>query len=340
MKKDIVPPAISVVVVTRDHYQTLRPIVAALRRQTVARAVELVVVAPDRIAGAIPEEESAPFAAVQVVPVGQIHNRGLAAAAGVRAARAPIVALSENHCFPEREWAERTLNAHQSSWAAVGPSVENANPGSSVSLALHAAGYGAFDPRAPAETREELPLHNTSYRRGLLLEFGDDLEWLLEDERRLQKAILDRGGELYFDPGTTKWHINEATWNLLAGLGYAGGRRYAGTRSTGWPVLKRWTYAIAFPLLSLPIAVHIRRQLPMDGSAASREPWVSLVVWLYALVHAFGEAVSYVLGPRTDFPFVEDDEFLIRERLGGKSMRTEIAEFVSLLDDAATFDAR
>ena len=58
------------------------------------------------------------------------------------------------------------------------------------------------------------------------------------------------------------------------------------------------------------------------------------MVWIGALVHALGEAVSYVGGAREEFPFVEDDEFKIRERLGGRDiMKPEIASLVALLDE-------
>ena len=193
-------PALSVVVVTRDRFHTLRPIVDAFRRQTIAAKLELVVVAPDLEVGAIPADEAASFFSSQVVAVGPIANRGLAAASGVRAARAPLVALSENHCFPEPEWAERTLEAHDASCTAVGPAVENANPETSVSLTLHAAGYGMFQPGDEPGTREELPLHNTSYQRDVLLGFGEDLDYLLADERRLQQALVEADHTLVFDP--------------------------------------------------------------------------------------------------------------------------------------------
>ena len=49
------------------------------------------------------------------------------------AATAPVVALSDDHCFPEPGWGEALVDAHRGPWAAVGPVVANANPGSLVS---------------------------------------------------------------------------------------------------------------------------------------------------------------------------------------------------------------
>ena len=47
-------PALSVVVVTRDHYGTLRPITAAVRGQTIADRIELVIAAPAVLAAQAP----------------------------------------------------------------------------------------------------------------------------------------------------------------------------------------------------------------------------------------------------------------------------------------------
>ena len=47
-----------------------------------------------------------------------------------------------------------------------------------------------------------------------------------------------------------------------------------------------------------------------------------------------GEAVSYLTGSVTEFPFVEDEEFLIRERLGNRELgHPDVAARVALLDD-------
>jgi hypothetical protein len=327
-------PALSVVVVTRDTFQTLRPIVAALRCQTVARSIELVVVAPDEMAGAIPAPEASAFHSVQVVGVGPVTNRGRAAAHGVLVARAPIVALSENHCFPAPDWAERTLESHQGAWAGVGPAVVNANPETRLSQALHAMGYGPFPRSGSPHIVSELPLHNSSYRKDVLSSELGELQELLGDERNLQRALRERGLVMCFDPRPVKRHINEATWRLLVGLSYASGRRYGGTRSRDWPVWRRAVYVLAVPLLSLPIARNIWGKL---SSAGDVQKGIRLagVIWCFALLHAVGEAVSYVRGACKEFPFVEDEEFLIRERLGGHAIRNpEIAALVARLDDA------
>jgi hypothetical protein len=326
-------PRLSVVVVTRDRFRTLRPIVRALAEQTVAETIELIVVAPSEAADGIPAAEASPFHSTRVVGVGTVVSRGKAAASGALAARAPVVALSENHCFPTKDWAERTLQAHEGTWAGVGPAVINANPESRQSRVLHAFGYGAFPPSASPGVVTELPLHNSSYRRDVLPEDLGELQNLLGDERKLQRTLCERGHALHFEPRALKRHINEATWGLLVGLSYSSGRRYGGTRARGWPLWRRVVYAAAAPLLTVPVTRHGWTRLAAADNGAKSLPLMG-VVWCSALCHALGEAVSYLRGECEVFPFVENEEFFIRERLGGRAIRhPEVARLVALLDE-------
>lgn len=338
----LAPPALSVVVVTRDSARTLRPIVAALARQSIARQVELVIVAPDERVRFAEDTlvDPARFHSVRVVAAGPVRNRGRAAAAGVLASAAPIVALTENHCFPDVDWAKAVVVAHDGPWAAVGPAVLNANPESALSMALHATGYGPFDPSMVAENRLELPLHNSSYRADALRHFADRLPDLLADERLLQSALLGAGFTLRFDPRPRKRHINEATWYLLTGLAYCSGRRYGGARSQSWGFVKRLVYAVAGPLLTLSIMRTAVSKLPRSGPARSSLA-VRGVLLAWSALHAAGEVVSYVLGSApAEFPFVEREEFLIRERLGNTTPRDpDIAWLVRQLDAPAAAPA-
>ena len=123
-------PRLSVVIVTPDAFAAIRRTVECLARQSALGALELVVVAPSLAALDADEALLAAFPRVVRVACGPVGSIGPANAAGVRHASAPIVALAEDHAFPDPEWAERLIAAHDGPWAAVGPSVRNANPAS------------------------------------------------------------------------------------------------------------------------------------------------------------------------------------------------------------------
>src|SRR5262249_35044767 len=92
-------------------------------------------------------------------------------AAGVRRASAPIVALAENHSFPEPGWAAALIQAHRAapSRAAVGPELGNANPERAVSWAYLFSYFGRWAEPAAAGIVEVLPGHNPSNKRDILL---------------------------------------------------------------------------------------------------------------------------------------------------------------------------
>src|SRR6185295_6477622 len=127
-------PAMSVVALTPDRIDNIHTVLLHLQAQAAHAELELVIVAPT--AESIPRDARVlqGFWDVVVVPFGDVAAAAPAArAAGVRAARAPIVAFVEDHSFPQPGWAEALIAAHQQDWAVVGPAVGNANPETALS---------------------------------------------------------------------------------------------------------------------------------------------------------------------------------------------------------------
>ena len=114
-------PSLSVVLACIDEGPAIRTTVAHLARQTAAREIELVLSAPPARGSAPEPEIAAAFAGVRTVEIGAVNSIARANAAGIRAATAPVVALSEDHCFPEPGWAAALIDAHSGPWSVVGP---------------------------------------------------------------------------------------------------------------------------------------------------------------------------------------------------------------------------
>lgn len=324
-------PALSVVVVVgRDGFASLRSILACLAEQTIAGRIEVIAALPD-LAGDPPPEAAGAFAALRTVPVGPIENRGVAAAHGVRAATAPILAFTENHCFPDPDWAENLVAAHDGRLAGVAPAILNANPETILGWVSYSGGYVAFSDERPAGEVPEMPMHNSSYRRDLLVPLANELDELLADERRLMRRLRADGARFRFHPAARARHVNEATWGLVLGLSYCNGRRYGGRRGEAWSWPRRLAYALAFPLLSLPVLRDAVRDIaPVRGRPPLSAGFVG-ALWLQSLAHGLGEAVGYLRGPRDLFDFVELEEFMILERLGRKRPEeARMARFVAL----------
>ena len=332
MPGDASGAALSVVVVGRDGFATLRPILECLAEQTIARRIEVIAVVPVDDPSADPPPPSASaFRQFKTIAAGAISNRGTAAAQGTRHASGTIVAFTENHCFPSPDWAEKLIASYTDDLAGVGPAIVNANPESTLSWVSYAGGYCAFASHKPVSFIEEMPIHNTSYRRQLLANLSNELEYLLADERRLMRRLKESGGRFLFRPDATASHLNEATWRLVLGMSYFNGRRFGGRRAEGWPWSRRLMYAAAFPLLSGPLLRKAMRDIsPVPGRPAFM-PKLLPALWLQALAHSLGEAVGYLRGPKDVFDFVDDEEFMILERLGAKPPRNErITRFIGL----------
>ena len=194
------PPDLSVVLVTPDHFETLRTTVRQLRAQELQERLELVIVAPSAELIDLDREELSGFFGVQVVELGEVRSVAAGSAAGVRAARAPVVAFGEDHCFPAAGWAKALIEAHRGPWAVVGPAVANANPETAVSWADFLLGYGPWADPSPGGVMSHLPGHNSSYKRERLLEFDGELEPMLDAECVLHWELGRRGHQLYLDP--------------------------------------------------------------------------------------------------------------------------------------------
>src|SRR5262245_39100136 len=121
-------PLLSVVMVFPDGYESRRKAISFLTKQTVREQLELVMVDYAWVSLEPDEFKIIVFGWNQIVPIQEIAYPWQGFDAGIRAARAPVVAYVEEHSFPEPTWAEALINAHDGPYAAVGSTIGNANP--------------------------------------------------------------------------------------------------------------------------------------------------------------------------------------------------------------------
>lgn len=334
--EDSTSPALTIVLVGRDGYATIRPILACLARQTIADRIEVIAVLPAPGEPGLPESVTGAFHTLESVIVGPITNRGAAAAQGVRHARAPVIAFSENHCFPEPDWAEVSLRHYgDSEVSGVAPVVENGNPETGLSWACYATGYANFVTDGMTEV-DRMPNHNTTYRASELHRRANRLEELLRHEGRLQAEIRADGGRFVMDPKARTRHLNEGTWYLTVGLNYINGCFYGASQTErhGWP--QRIARAVAFPLAAVPIFRGNMRRLDAVGGRGHMDPEGYLGLMAMSLAHAFGEAVAYLGYKPTEFRFLEEEMYMVTERLGRRELTDpELAGFVDLAKETS-----
>jgi hypothetical protein len=320
-------PDLSVILIAPHGYEAVRKLVRRLRAQTVADRIELLIVAPrpgeearrpqltrnhPTTAGSAPPtavaQEMSSALRVRLVETDDELSLGAAKALGVRQAAAPIVAFAEDHCYPEPDWAEALLAAHAGPWAAVAPAIGNANPETAVSWANLLIAYGHW--LAPARSRElpDVPAHNSSYKRELLLAVGPELDALLGREGSLHAELRARGGRFFLAGEARAYHLNPTRFPAWWVLRFNAGRLYAATRAAAWPTPRRLLYSIGAPLIPLMRLPQLLGQLRAAGRATLL-PELLPALLLALLIHSAGEAAGYLRGEGHTRAFLADFEY-------------------------------
>ncbi len=311
----------SVVVITPDGYDTISTVLRHVHAQSVKDELEIVIVAPAVEAISLQESALQGFWGVHVEAFGAAASSTAAArAAGVRAARGPIVAFVEDHCFPQQGWAAALIAAHREPWAAVGPAIGNANPDSAVSRANLLIEYSPWMEPATAGVAEHLPGHNSSYKRNVLLEYGPALETMLETESIMHWDLRTKGFALLLEPAATSLHLNFTTIGPSMRLRFHGGRVFGASRARRWPLARRIAYTAAAPLIPL---IRLRRIVAQvwrrRGATLPTSAFPALILLL--VCDAAGEMAGYLLGAGAEAQRGGEFEFHINRRATGATRR-------------------
>ena len=291
-------PAMSVVLITPDHYGAIRKTIRHLRAQTVKNCLELIIVTPLSGNLNLDESELQDFCQFRVAEVGPITSTGKALAEGFRQASAPIVAYAEEHSYPEPGWAEALIRAHDQPWAAVGSVLGNANPGTMISWAQLYSNFGpCVEPAEPMETIN-LGGHHSAYKRAVVLEFGPLLDELLETDLILNSALRARGHKLYLEPAAKSYHVNCSRFMSSLRAEYHGGRAFGAARAQyeRWSIFRRLLYVGGMPLIPVVRLWRIWAEIRRSGRQRELLPNVLPALMAALVAHTLGEATGYALG--------------------------------------------
>jgi hypothetical protein len=291
----LVEPTLSAVVVAPEGWAPVRTTVRHLAAQSIADRIEVVFVVPRGVGFAPDLDELAPFAGWRVTEVESMEGGAAGYAAGVRASSAPFVVFTEDHCYPESDWAEALLGAYDERTAAVGPVVAHANERGAIAWADYLLGYGPWIDPTPGGDVEYLPGHNSSYRLEALLPYAPQLDRWLEAESVLHWDMRKNGWRLILEPRAKAHHFSFSRPSSWLKATFLQSRAFAGRRTRDASVAKRLLWVAACPLIP---AVRLRRCVRDSSRSPSAPSIVRLLPALTAslAVSAVGEAVGYALG--------------------------------------------
>ncbi len=318
--------SMSLIVVSPGNFANIRLTVSYLAEQTIRDSLELVIVAPSKEELGLIDSEVASFHSVQVIEAGEIIFRGKASAAGVRAAKGPILAMVENHVFPAPTWAEALVAAHEGPWAGICPQVDIFNPKTAYSRAERFIDYGNWIAHDDAGEIDHLPWHNSSFKRDLLMQYSSELESLLEPEEHLQNRLRGAGHRFYIEPRARILHVSDSSARNAHKAMFLRGRGFAAERSQDWSLVRRLLYVFASPLFPLARLVYLRANY---RRFSRRHPVVPLIPAIFALLVtiAVGECAGYLFGEGDPENWLARHEF----DLGLRANRNEMREIERLL---------
>lgn len=283
------------VVLATDNYQTIRPVIHHLRKQTVRDQLEIVIVAPSGPLG-VDESELEGFAGVRVVRVESLRPLGAARAAGVRAARAPLTFIGETHSYAHPGWAEALIDAHAGPWAAVVPGFGNANPAGPLSWSLFLLDYGLWLHVLPAREIVMAPTHNVAYKRQALLELGSGLDSALTHGDQLAVLFRARAYRTYFEPAARIDHLNLARWAPWATERLHAGLLMGGRRGARWSRLRRMVYFCGSPLVPILLLKRLRTGVSRMYRGGGIPAGTLAAVIAGTILSAAGEMIGYARG--------------------------------------------
>jgi hypothetical protein len=223
-----------------------------------------------------------------------------AKAEGVRLASAPVVAFIEEHVRVHPGWAAALIEAHRGPWAGVGPEVHNGNPRIALSRTIQLINYHPWIPPAPRSEFGMLPGHNSSFKRDVLLSYGEGLQDLLRAEVLLHLRLHRDGHRLLLEPAARIEHINESTLGSAMRGRFLWNRIYAPLRARafGWSGTRRLLYVLGMPVVPLYSLARLflflaRRRPALLARAVAGAP----ALFVAQLAAGAGQSLGLLFGP-------------------------------------------
>lgn len=291
-------PKITIVVSTAFSAAAARLTLASVAMQTIRNDIELLfVVNPGTDVSAVQLLLNA-VGSARVIDDAPIDTVDKSSARAAMSARAPFVSLIEDHAFPDPDWAERVVEAFETSGAdGVGTAVQNANPSTWLSWSNFILAYSHWSEITPRGEIGWISHHNGSLRTAALHRLGE--ERVVAGSNREGDIIRDikKGGMLYFEPRARIRHINPSNLNSTFKHRWDVGRLYATNRARqeNWSVAKRLTYVVLGPAIPFLRYVRMRRdafvQLPEINE---RTHGIAMLIGL--VFDAAGQMVGYLAG--------------------------------------------
>jgi hypothetical protein len=286
-------PAISIVVGTVQGWPEVESCLETWQAATAEAAGELIVLdgsglppPPARALGPRTRWESQPGQSVF-----QLRR------AGYRLSRAPIVAMTEDHCRVPRDWGTRFIEvfAREPHAAAVGGSVENGATSTPIDWASFLVVQAmAMSPIASGRVDRLPGAVNVAYRREAL-ESLDDHDGLGVLDVLHQRSLRETGAVLVSDDSIRVVHDQSLSTMRMSEMHFHAGRTFASflRRRPDWRSWTRFAGVLVLPYARFGRTLRLARQRGYGDVARLAWPQMLWLLWCQAA----GQLMGFVAGP-------------------------------------------
>jgi GT2 family glycosyltransferase len=282
---------LSVVIAAWNGISLLRQCLESLEKQTDLKETEIIVVSNFPV-----ELQAGEFSArVTILSLPATATVPELRREGIELANGAIIALAEDQCFFDAVWCEKIKKAHQSSFAVIGGSVENASDERALDWAVYFYDYGKFMLPNKTGVVDALSGMNVSYKRAVLEEIRD----IYKDgffETFANEELKKRGHQLYLESSAIVYHHKNYVLKRAAEHCYHLARSFAAKRVAGSALLKRAIFTAVSLILPVLLPARIVSVTIKKGRNLKELAGALPSLMLLMTIWSYGEFCGYLLG--------------------------------------------
>ena len=291
-------PKLSVLLPAMLGYESILAALDSWEAQTCRNQLEILILCPGHF-----KPEPAPPPSQIVISVGSadLHE---ARAIGIAQASGDYIVLAEDHCLPDPDWAQATLDRLAEGWDAVGPALRPGNRSSCWTEGSFLIGYGEWMMPVPGGPTKILCGWNATIRTHLLRELGCELPGELLIGTFLVRRLQQQGNRFYLENRARMRHFDPPGWAYELSLLAIVGLGFGAVRTRRWPLVARILYPLAAPAIAFlhwkRAFIHYRRA----GAASGIRLTALAASFVLALAWGLGEAAGAWMGTGRVAPLV------------------------------------
>lgn len=285
-------PELSIVVAAQDAGPWLEVCLRALAPQVDPGRMEVIVVDGSGRAEFTTLLQALPGAQPIYQPAGS--SVPVLWAAGLRAARGELVALTFENCVPSPNWVAQMVAAHRHPASGIGGAIEPGEHLGFVDWAVYFSRYSNYGLPYAARPMDDLAADNCAYKRHQLIDAtqGAWPEGFWETFEN--QKVRAQGGQLQLVPEMVMAYQGGLTgWRFLQRR-FVHGRYFASRRSAGMPLAGRLARALGAPLVPLVLTRRIFGRVWSKGRFRGRLLAALPLIIAFLVSWAAGEAMGYL----------------------------------------------